>query len=221
MDPHQAPGRTRTISQFGLKLTTTSVSVTIGFVRLYERTRTLYTDTRCDASRPMPMINLIALLLLHAPLFIQGKSLPPDPGKGTAFGNECSVRLVRRTSLRVGCFPVGETGTGYHGTFGCESNTTMFVTGGCAGLFYCGTGGVMCGKSHDTGRTQCACTLDTCKQGRAYGKCPPAPPPMAMPDLPPLPPTPPMSPAHVETAKHEGVAGGHAGHLHHEHATKG
>ena len=70
------------------------------------------------------------------------------------------MQLIRRTSKHVGCFPVsGSAVDNRQGSFGCISNDTMFVRNGCAGLFRCGTGAVMCGHSSEKGEVKCSCSL--------------------------------------------------------------
>jgi hypothetical protein len=101
----------------------------------------------------------------------------------------CTVRLVRRTSKSVACFPEGDARGG--GRYGCLDNGTMFTRWKCAGLFQCGNGALtMCG-TQAANYKECACK-EPCHTSGYTSACPPGLP--ARPYPPPLPPVPPMPP---------------------------
>ena len=123
------------------------------------------------------------------------RSILPTADDSLATGRingSCTVRLVRRTSKSVACFPEGDARSG--GQYGCIDNATMFTRWKCAGLFQCGNGALtMCG-GHDSNYKQCSCK-EPCHHIRSEyigSSCPPGPP--AIPFPPPLPPVPPMPP---------------------------
>ena len=84
---------------------------------------------------------------------------PTPPTPPTPAPAHCSVSLTKQLSKR-GCdpAPAQRRGADKSGTFGCTDGTgTMFVDGGCSGIFSCdGVDNIQC-ESHGEERASCSC----------------------------------------------------------------